>query len=119
MPIKKVRKRRKPNKGSIKKGEVRNPHGRPPVGKAIADLVRARLKEMPKGQKKTYGELLVDLWIMHAFQRAQEGNSQLTAYAWRMLAEYDSGRPAQRIEGAEGGPVQVEIIKRVLPCESR
>ena len=104
MPLKKV------NKGRIEAGEVRNPHGRPQTGKAIAEFVRAKMREIPKGSKKSYGEMLVETWAIHAFSKAENGNSQLTAYAWRMLAEYDSGKPVQAVVGvADGEPIKIII----------
>lgn len=109
-----VKTKKKPRGRPFGPGNKGNIYGRPPAGKAIAEMVRAKMREQAPGQAKSYGELLVETWMLHAFGKAHGGNSTLMAHSWKMLAEYDSGKPVQPVAGEGGGPIEIEITKRIV-----
>jgi hypothetical protein len=81
-----------------KKGQSGNPKGRPKSGGAVAEFVKTKMVEVDPGTGKTYKQLLVERWISFAVGEAREGAPQLVSLAWRLLAEYDSGKPIQPLE---------------------
>lgn len=83
----------KGNSYAPKKGEVRNPLGRPP-GRSI----RARLREIIEGES---GEAIVDALIGTAIQEARNGDFRF----WNAIVENVDGKIPDRIAGYDGGPI--------------
>lgn len=79
--------------GKFVKGNCANPNGRPKKNKAFAELVRERLNEEEEGTGKTKREVMFEeLW-----QGRKSGNTQYVTFCYKLLVEYDSGKPVQRV----------------------
>ena len=74
---------------SIKKGEIRNPYGRPKKNESITELVKKFLRSKPKGQKRTYKEMFVERVTALALK------GDLTAI--KLIWNYLDGMPQQTI----------------------
>lgn len=79
-------------KGHFIKGTVPNPHGRPPKGETITDLVREYLNKEAPGTKDrlTYK----DLFVKKVLEKAYKGDMQ----AIKLLWNYIDGMPLQKNE---------------------
>lgn len=106
-PIKKAEKKT-PNAGAIKPGEVRNPHGRPKTGTALADFIRGIL-EANNNEKRS---LIIDRAVSRAID---EKTPEADAEKWaRFLFDRAYGKPIESIEmsGKDGGPIQVFYVDK-------
>ena len=82
-------------KGGPKKGEVRNPNGRPKTGHAITDIIRKLGEKNAKGCKdKTQREKLLE----SIYKIATEDKEK---WACEFIANYDQGRPVQTVDVTE------------------
>lgn len=78
-----------------KKGESGNPAGMIPGKFSLVTMLKAKLKEVPPGQVKTYGEQFVDIILKKGIVDEDPKTLQL-------IINYIDGLPRQRI-GIEGG----------------
>ena len=72
----------------FQKGQSGNPAGRPKGSVSITTEIKRKLEETPKGQKKTYLELLVATILKRAIE---DGNEQLIRQIWN----YVDGMPKE------------------------
>lgn len=94
----------KPNSGSIKKGEVRNPHGRPRTGKAFADILRKTIDQLSAVKKDKDGtekvikgnKVLSEALVQIAMDKNNNANVRLSAM--NMILDRAYGKPIQTVE---------------------
>jgi hypothetical protein len=67
-----------------------NPAGRPKGSGTLLSILRARLQEIPTGQRKTYAEGVVDVVL----RKALEGNTPALKLVW----DYIEGAPKQSVD---------------------
>jgi hypothetical protein len=79
----------------IKKGEVRNPWGRPKKGESLTELMKAFLEGVPPDKKKTYKQL----FIMKVYKKAMDGDIA----AIKMIWNYVDGMPQQKMDVTSQG----------------
>jgi hypothetical protein len=85
-----------------KKGETRNPHGRPVNRLCLTHLARQKLSEScPYAPGKTWDEYLVDRWL---------GQAAENATYFKELIERLEGKVLQPIGGEHGGPVILKVV---------
>lgn len=78
----------------FKPGQSGNPKGRPKGSVSLVRLLRAKLSEVPPGQRKDYATALIEATIRDALKK--DGQSR------RLVWEYLEGKPT--------GEVQVSLI---------
>lgn len=78
------------NRGSIKKGEVRNTTGRPRKGESLTETMRVFLDDVPEGQELSYK----DMFIKKSYEKAYEGDPTFAKLVWN----YIDGMPVQKSE---------------------
>lgn len=98
------------------KGETGNPNGRPKGSISLAELVKKELELVPKGEKKSFAELL----IAKVMDMALKGNFQAIKLIW----SYVDGLPRQTIETNEETPLLIlddlrETIQKVYGGDER
>ncbi len=78
-----------------------NPNGRPKgSGLLLTPLIKAKLEEIPEGQKETYKEL----FVKRVFKKAIiDGDDK----SLRMIINYVDGLPKQTIEGDIFGDLKI------------
>ena len=81
--------------GRFLPGTSGNPNGRP-HGISITDAIKAKLKEVPEGQQKSYLELLINK-IMH--KAIVEGDHSTLKDIWN----YVDGLPRESVDLTSGG----------------
>lgn len=74
----------------FKPGESGNPSGRPHGSISLVTLLKRKLAEVPPGEQRTYGEMLVEATVTDALA----GDSQARKLAW----EYVEGAAKQHVE---------------------
>lgn len=111
---KKVKEEKKVKKDTrFKPGVSGNPKGRPKGSYSIVEGLRAKLDEVPQGQKKTYRDLFVEKLMIKALK---EGNSVIL----KDVIDRVDGKAIQRIDHTTDGesfnvPKEIEddIAKRL------
>ena len=89
------------NKGRFVKGESGNPNGRPKF--SIVSIIREKLQSIPKGEKRTIAEKLIDEYIEKA-----------DGPAIRDMIDRIDGKPRQYIEmNNEKDAEWVEIFRDI------
>ena len=73
------------------KGQSGNPAGKPKGTYSLVTLLKQQLELIKKGDKKTYGEIIIDKILEKA---VDEGNEQII----KMILNYVDGMPVQRNE---------------------
>ena len=86
---------------SFTKGQIGNPKGRPPAGKALTDRLRMLLHRKTK-DGRMYSEVLVEKVVTSAVE------GDITAM--REIFDRTEGKPAQTIQGNADKPLQVTIV---------
>lgn len=76
--------------GKFAPGNCANPGGRPKGSVSLVTLLRKKLAEVPPGEQRTYGEMLVEATVTDALA----GDSQARKLAW----EYVEGAAKQHVE---------------------
>jgi hypothetical protein len=75
----------------IKKGETRNPNGRPKSGNSITEIAKQFLEQIPEGQEKTYKEIFFE----KVYKKAViEGDIAALKLVWN----YVDGMPSQPVD---------------------
>jgi len=98
------------NAGSMKKGETRNPNGRPKSGDSITDIAKRFLDGTPEGMKKTHKEIFFETVYRKAV-------IEKDIAAIKLVWNYVDGMPEQPIKhtGDADNPVTVKVY---LPPKS-
>ena len=90
-----TKQRRLANLKPAKKGEVRNPHGRPRNGDCLTSLLKAYLKKTSPNGKTTNKELIAQALI----DAATRGNLK----AIEMVLNYTDGKPRESVDVTTNG----------------
>jgi hypothetical protein len=85
-----------------KKGEVRNPHGRPVGGLAV--LLQKEIEKICPGDKQ--GRTWKELIVIATMTLAMKGNATALKEIWERM----EGKVTQPVSGPDGGPVQLEYV---------
>lgn len=87
-----------------KKGEVRNPNGRPKKERTLINIAEAMLKEKAPGQDVSMAQVLVTQWLVNCIK----GNAPL----FKELLDRLYGKAPEHIT-LEGGENPIKIIEVV------
>lgn len=85
-----------------------NRAGRPKGAFSIVAMLKEKLQEVPKGQKKTYAKLLIDRILKKAIV---DGDSQMITKIW----QYIDGMPKRMVEQTNDNIQRVVIYKPEVP----
>ncbi len=78
------------NDGKFLPGVSGNPSGRPSESFSITKIIKEKLQEIPKGEKITYAELIIEQILI----RASAGDPRMIKQIW----EYIDGKPREILE---------------------
>lgn len=103
-----------------KPGEIRNPHGRPPKSKCLADCLDAELKELSPNGVQTNEQLIASRLVGMA--------ARGTKWAVELLFQYKLSKPIQGLDLTSNGErlqyniivateASKELLRRVLKGE--
>lgn len=85
-----IRKKKNSGNPAWKKGRSANPSGRPKLGESLAEFIRAKLNEYPKGKNRTNLELIIDK-TMHLARLGSEKHIHiLVERGWGKVMEPES-----------------------------
>lgn len=88
----------------IKKGETRNPNGRPKKEWSLTESMREFMSTVDPETKKLRKDMFIESQLKHALK----GDPTAAKHLWNYL----DGMPVQKNEhtGKDGGPLQVEKV---------
>jgi len=98
-------------KGRIRRGEVRNPNGRPRKDVSLTSLLKIEIEKIPevidkngKQNTRSWRELLVEAWLRGALKNP---------ILLRELLDRLEGKVSQPVTGEGGGPIKSEVTINV------
>lgn len=83
-------------KGKWKKGVSGNPDGRPQGTLSLVALLKKKLEEVPKGEKKSYADMFIDRWVSEALENGDFA-------ALKEAVRYVDGMPKQSVDHTTKG----------------
>jgi len=104
---------KKQNDNLFKKGQSGNPNGRPKGTVSVVSKIKSKLKKIPKGQKHSYLNLLVERIFKDAIQ---DGNEQMI----KLICQYVDGMPKQSTDlTTNGKDLETVLVKFIDAKDDR